>query len=295
MASYFGKPPPPPKLGGHYVQVGNNWQLIHAVGPNQWAPGPVKGGTAPSRIPMVAAPQPVKTPAATPSVVKPPAAQQPSALDDTYFGNVAQNQFNVNQKQLALGQQSAASTQALNTALNQLAYQQPRDQLALEQAANRRGALYSTVYGQQSGDLGLKYATQRTGQIDADAARQTGYQQQGKALSEGIPIYNQRQALQSALRQAALDAKNPATGQPLSVPVTPQPAAPKAGGHYVQVGNQWRLIHAVGPNQWAPGPVPKATTPTAAQVAAAARAKAAAATRAKIIAQQKANAAKGKK
>lgn len=33
--------PKPPQAGGHYVKVGGNWQLIHAVGPGRWAPGPV--------------------------------------------------------------------------------------------------------------------------------------------------------------------------------------------------------------------------------------------------------------
>lgn len=32
--------PPPPKSGGHYVDVNNKAVLIHAVGKNKWAPGP---------------------------------------------------------------------------------------------------------------------------------------------------------------------------------------------------------------------------------------------------------------
>jgi hypothetical protein len=53
---------------------------------------------------------------------------------------------------------------------------------------------------------------------------------------------------------------------PLVVKAATQPAKPAAGGHYVNVGGNWHLIHAVGPGKWAPGaPVPKpVATPKAA-------------------------------
>lgn len=181
-----------------------------------------------------------------------PAQQNP--LDATYFSNAAQNLFNVNNKVTGLQQQSAASSNALQTALGNLAYQQPRDQLKLMQAANARGGLYSTPYDQQQGDLVHNYATRQTAAIAADAARQQAVQQQIASLQSGIPLYNEQQALASAIRMSAQAAKNPALGQP-AVPTTAQPKAPKAGGHYVWNNGAWQLIHAVAPGRWAPGPV----------------------------------------
>ena len=217
-------------------------------------PGGVRKPAAPKAPPKPKVPAAPKVPAL--GAAAPVATPPPPPLDATYYSNTNANEFGVNNKITGLGQQSAASTQALQTALGNLAYQQPRQQLSLEQGANRRGALFSSVYDQQAGDLATQFANQRTQATNADTQRQQSVSQQLGALQAGIPIYNQQQALASALRQIAAVAKNPATGQPAAVPVAPKPADPKAGGHYVNVGGKWQLIHAVGPGQWAPGPVP---------------------------------------
>jgi hypothetical protein len=44
------KPPSNPNAPrGHWVPMGDKWQLIHATGPGQWAPGGVAGAPAPAR------------------------------------------------------------------------------------------------------------------------------------------------------------------------------------------------------------------------------------------------------
>jgi hypothetical protein len=182
-------------------------------------------------------------------------------LDATYFSNVNQNLFNTQNRINALNQQSAASTTALQNALGNLAYSQPRQSLALEQAANRRGALLTTPYQQSAADLGVQQYNARQGQITADASRQASIKAQIDALNQGIPLYNQGQAAASAARVIAAMQANPATGQGGIPTEVPKPADPPGGGHYVRVGDNWQLVHATGPGQWAPGPPPAVTTP----------------------------------
>jgi hypothetical protein len=214
----------------------------------------MKAGTRPAAAPPASA----ATAAAVPTA---PPASAPPRLDATYYGNVAANQFGVNNKLGALGQQSAASNLALQKTLGDLAYQEPRRQLALEQVANQRGGLYSSAYNlQQRPDLTTQFANQRTAAATADTARQTSIAQQQQALEGGIPIYNQQQALASVARQIAAVQANPATGQGIGGPTSAAPPNPKGGGHYVNVGGKWQLIHAVGPGRWEPGPPPPKTT-----------------------------------
>jgi hypothetical protein len=62
--------PANPKTGGHYVPVAGGYQLIHATGPKQWAPGPPKGQKW--SAPKVAASAPVTGGSIVTSNVKPP-------------------------------------------------------------------------------------------------------------------------------------------------------------------------------------------------------------------------------
>jgi len=48
------KLPPPPPTGGHFVNVGGKPQLIHAIGPNQWRPGPPPPKTPAAKPPAPA-------------------------------------------------------------------------------------------------------------------------------------------------------------------------------------------------------------------------------------------------
>lgn len=250
MAAQVGaRPPAAPKVANPFFKqaAGKSWNA--AIPKPTINPGGVMQRPAAQKP---AKPATVIKPA--PTTIKPQTPAQ-NPLDATYFGNTSANLFSVNNKITGLGQQSAASSTALQSALGGLAYQQPRDQLKTMQGANARGSLYSSAYGQQQGDLVHNYATRQTAAIASDAARQSAIQQQIDAARSGIPIYNEQEALASAIRMSAEAAKNPALGQPQAVPTGPAPKAPAAGGHYVWNNGQWNLIHAVGPGRWASGPV----------------------------------------
>lgn len=135
-----------------------------------------------------------------------------SPLDSTYYQNIAdylfktQNSINADQ-----AKQTADST-ALQGALGQLNYQQPRDQLSLEQKANAGGGLFSSVYGQNLGNLNQKYLTAQNndttkygGDIQSLAATIAG-------LQGSIPLYNAGQAEASATRAASAAEKNTSLG-----------------------------------------------------------------------------------
>jgi hypothetical protein len=157
-------------------------------------------------------------------------------LDATAVNNIATNRFRVNNEVNSANQNIGNLRTGLQAALGQLAYQQPRDQLSEEQAANRSGSLYSTAYDQRLGDLTNNYKTR------ADTATTNEGQQEGalaaqiQALLGGVPLYNQGQANESVQRAIAAAAANPATGQ--SPSLTPEQvkyidagmAAPKAAG-----------------------------------------------------------------
>jgi len=157
----------------------------------------------------------------TPTAPAPQPAPQPSPLDSTYFGNVAANEFKVNNEVNALNQQGAYARNDLQTALQKLAYQQPRDALKLEQGANSRGALYSTGYNQQLGDLENKYGNQQEtlnqNYTRAEAAREAKIE----GLQGSIPLYQVQQYNDAVGRAALLAQNDKALGEPI-------PAAPAA-------------------------------------------------------------------
>jgi hypothetical protein len=141
---------------------------------------------------------------------------------------LAENQLKVNNSLNSLSSASQNNNTALQSALGQLAYQRPRDQLNLEEAANRRGALYSSVEGQQQGDLLNKYQTKQSGLTAANAQKQAAIAAQIQALQSGEKLYETGQydaAVQRAIKAALA---NPATGQaPIGSPAAPA-AAPAA-------------------------------------------------------------------
>lgn len=148
-----------------------------------------------------------------------PASSGGPYVDSTALGNIGQNTYDVNQRIGGIQLRDAQAGVALQQALAKLAYQQPRDALSLEQGANRGGSLYSSVYGQNQGDLQTRYA-------NANTSAQTGYsnQMQGDAaqitgLQGGIPIYNAGQYAAAAQRGSVAAQKDPSTGEPL--PGTP--------------------------------------------------------------------------
>jgi hypothetical protein len=217
-------PPKPPSIIGQAM-----------IGHPSWFPGstpkPTNSGigTAGSAVANSAAnlTQPT-TPASTPGAASPSAtaATGGSPLDSTYYQNVADNTFKVQNAINALNLTGTNDQTALQTALAALAYQQPRDQLALEQKANQSGGLYSSVENMNQANLVHSYATKQT-------ADQTTYQNdlakiaaQIAADQGGIPVYNANQALLSGARAATLAQNNPGLAAPA---VPPAPAAGAAG------------------------------------------------------------------
>jgi hypothetical protein len=143
-------------------------------------------------------------------------------LDSTYYNNLAENQLKVNNSLNSLSSASQNNNTALQNALGQLAYQQPRDQLNLEEAANRRGALYSSVEGQQQGDLLNKYQTKQSGLTAANGQKQAAIAAQIQALQSGEKLYETGQYDAAVARAVKAALANPATGQtPISTPAAP--------------------------------------------------------------------------
>lgn len=191
-----------------------------------WGPLSAPPPPAPPRL----APRPGPSPGAAPgaagqaagtSGTQTPASSSGTPLDATALSNIAENQFKANNSINSLNAQSGSDTTALQTALAQLAYQQPRDQLSLEQGANRNGALYSSVYNQNLGNLNHSYLTRQNAATDTNAQQQASIASQIQAILGGEPLYNQGQAAASGQRAITAAQNNPATGQ--TTPTTKPP------------------------------------------------------------------------
>lgn len=196
-------------------------QLVPSVPSRQGHQFPATPGAAipPQHAPTTVTPtQPPKTSATT---TVPPA----SPLDATYYDNLAANNLKVGNTIAGLNTQIGDLGVGLQSALAQLAYQQPRDQLALEEKANQRGALYSSGYDQQLGDLNNTYLTKQSGLTTTEAQKVGALQAQIAGLQQGVPIYQAQQYDAAVLRAAKLAAANPALGAPSGGGGTAPPAA----------------------------------------------------------------------
>lgn len=170
-------------------------QGMHQVAATPVAPNSVQGGSA-----------------TTPSTGNVSGGDSGPPLDSTYFNNIATNNAKLQHTIDTLGlQQQQAQTNLQNT-LGNLDYQQPRDQLRLMQNANRNGALYSSVYGQNQGDLVRQYANQRTN-------AQTSFDQLAQRIAneigidkENTGIDNHNEYTNAIGRAAAAAAKDPSLG-----------------------------------------------------------------------------------
>lgn len=214
------KPAAPPKPVTGYA----NWNTTGYTGagaqpgPQGFKVQPGVGGT-PTATPGAGA-------AGAPAAPAPPA---PSGLDSTYYTNVANNLFKAQNSITADQQAETANNTALQTALGQLAYAQPRAQLALEQKANVGGGLYSSVYDQNLGNLNNTYLQKEGADTTAAGGKNAALEAKIAALFGSIPLYNTAQASDSAGRAAVLAAANPAAGQTPILPPAPAPApAPAA-------------------------------------------------------------------
>jgi hypothetical protein len=159
-------------------------------------------------------------------------SRSPSPLDSTYYGNVGDFLFKTGNEINADHLKQTNLDTALQNAIGQFNYQQPRDSLALEQRANAGGGLYSSVYDQNLGNLTHSYTDRRT-------AAQTSHDQQYQslaaaiaALQGSIPLYEQGQADASGQRATLAAENNPALGAPAPAPApaapAPAPGAPAA-------------------------------------------------------------------
>lgn len=149
-----------------------------------------------------------------------------SPLDSTYYNQVA-DYLNKTGNSIAADQAKIGNYDtSLQTTLGNLAYQQPRDALALMQKANANGGLFSSVYGQNQGNLQHAYAEKQT-------AAQQSHDQNVNALTTEIGQLQASEdpnsptmlgyALASGQRAATAAGNNPALGQ--NAPAAPAPAA----------------------------------------------------------------------
>lgn len=173
---------------------------------------------------------------------KPPVPPQPSTsgvsqggggaadspLDATYYNDIANYLFKTNNSIAADQAKIAQNNTALQSALGQLNYQEPRSDLALNQGMNARGGLYSSVQQQGLADLGTKFATART-------ANTTHYGNLNQGLQSEIGNLQATEdpnsptmlafALASAQRAAAAAQANQALGAPApALAPAPSPA-----------------------------------------------------------------------
>ena len=201
-----------------------------------------------------------RPPAAAPPAANtaPTAPEQPtgaggSPLDSTYYGNVNDYLFKTNNQIAADRAKIGTADTALQTALGNLAYQQPRDALKLEQGANAHGGLFSSVYGQDQGNLQHTYAGKRFAAQSSHDNTVNGLTTAISQLQQSIPLYDSGQYAAAVQRAAAAAEKNPALGETVPAPALPaaNPTAPartpvpRGGrGHATGVGSS--LLNLAG-------------------------------------------------
>ena len=242
---------PQPGLGAVINTPAGSWSL----GDINTALGGVASGQPNTKI-QPTVPQPPGSPLASPAAPAAPPKAPPR--DSTYYQNVADNQARIGNQINALNLQGTQDQTALQTALAALAYQQPRDQLAAEQAANRGGGLYSSVENLNQANLAHAYATR------IDAANTTYSNEisrlaaQIAGLQGGETQYEHEQQTASGQRAATLAANAPAPAAPAAPAVPKVPAAPTppknapAGSRHTgptPPGPRWR---GLGGGWWAP-------------------------------------------
>ena len=157
-------------------------------------------------------------------VATPPAAP-PSPLDATYWANVYAHQAATSQSINKMNLQNTQDQIALQSALGQLTYQQPLDQLSLMGKANAAGNLYSSVYGAAQGNLAQTYAQKQAAAQNTYAQQNASNLAQINALQQNEPLYDAQQYGAAATRAANLAAKTPGLG--LTTPTLTQTVKPK--------------------------------------------------------------------
>ncbi len=168
-----------------------------------FTPPPLVGqiGTAALPVAPVAPQIDVPTP--------PPAGADDSAvrayLDAEAARQMAELRAQIGFKINALDQQDAADETSYREALRRMQAQQPRDQQAARESANKAGLFYSGTLGKNLGDIATQYAQR---QADAQAARQqraNDRASQKAALQSGFNIDIGDLAQAAAARQIGED------------------------------------------------------------------------------------------
>jgi hypothetical protein len=169
--------------------------------------------------------------------------QTPSPLDAQYYAESAKNLFGVNQGVAQSDMQGQQRQATLEEALRRLGQQQPKDELATTEAANRQGLFYSGQLGQRLGDLASRYSRQRSdlnanyanqeaARLAARAALQQGYTVDDAAL-QAAAVGRQIQSDQAAADVGGLVAPAGAVspGQVRTATGEAAPAAVVSGSH----------------------------------------------------------------
>ena len=233
----FSKPPKaagiltPPARNPFWGQAaGKPWDPARGAqvvsGPTQLNPGTPRPTTLPPGLNVPGAANPGQTAGTSATTT----ASQPTLpgvnpngppLDATALSNIAAHQFGVNQRVNTIANTDVPNLRGnLANAIAALNYQQPRDELGAEQAANRIGALYSSVYAQNLGNLIHAYATKGNDLTTAEGQSEGTLFNEAAGLEGGIPLYNAGQ--QAAAGQRAIT-------QAENAPTPPASTAPKAG------------------------------------------------------------------
>lgn len=181
---------------------------------------PVTSGLKGQSLPAAnkVATQPAATHAAATTTAAATQTAAASPLDSTYYGNVAQNQFNANNKINQLNLTGAQDQTALTQALAALSYQQPRDQLHLMQHANAQGGLYSSQEGMNQGDLVHQYTVKQTAAQERYQAQRDAIDAQIQAIRGNLQFYQNSQYNAAVARAIAADQKDQGLGQTAVTP-----------------------------------------------------------------------------
>lgn len=133
--------------------------------------------------------------------------------DETYWKSVIalQGSRNANNREQDIAQ--TASDNAYSQAVQNLAIQKPRDELALKENANRAGAFYSSKTGESVGQLAQQYFNQNTALSDNRTREESLRQLTRDKLAQGYTV-DEAAALAEAVdrHSAAEAAKNPPLG-----------------------------------------------------------------------------------
>lgn len=174
---------------------------------------------------------PPNTPTPTPSNYTPPANAtglssyvplpgQPDPRDDRYWRDVVALMESRNLQQRELDVEGINSGTAYQEALSELARQEPREQQALLEGANRAGAIYSSRTTEDMGKLQQEFFMERAG-LQRQKSEQDAYRSLAReALESGFRSDEVAALLEAIDRASQNELNRPAPVPPKSQPNT---------------------------------------------------------------------------